>query len=410
MKFLFDLDGTLTRCETLPLIARTFGLEDQIGQLTQQTIKGDIPFVESFIQRVNILREIPVPDVRDLLASVPLHAALLDFIRQNIDDCIIVTGNCRVWVEALAQQIGCQLIASETSMVSDKIIKLTKIVKKEDVVRAFQAQGEQVVFIGDGNNDAEAMKLADVSIASGLIHMPARSVLDVCDYLIFDDATLARQLNQIRQQVPGYSLVLSCAGVGSRMGLGVTKTLLKLNDRLIIDSHLENFKDVEDFRIVVGFQAMRVVEHVIQHRLDVIFVFNHDYFNTKTGRSYYLGALHGREHAIEWDGDLLMHPQCIPEMLVASEFAAGSVVASDEPIYMTVEAGLVKDFNLAAGPSTYEWTGPCCLRKDKLSLNAQNVFDSLAENLPLPFKLVEAYDIDTYEDYVRVSSIVKEWT
>jgi HAD superfamily phosphoserine phosphatase-like hydrolase len=410
MKYLFDLDGTLTCCETLPLIAEKFGLVDEIKQLTEQTIKGDIPFVESFIHRVNILKKVPVSKVSEILMSVVLQESVVQFIKNNLENSIIVTGNCRVWVEPLAKRIGCQLIASETSMENGHIKKLTKIVKKEDIVRELQAQGEQVVFIGDGNNDAEAMRIANISIASGLVHMPARSVLDVCDYLIFDADTLARQLNQIKEPVSGYSVVLSCAGVGSRMGLGVTKALLKLNDKLIIDSHLENFKNVVDFRIVIGFQAMRLVEHVIKHRKDVIFVFNHDYFNSKTGFSYYLGAIHGREYAIEWDGDLLVHPKYISEMLVADEYAAGSVVTSDEPIYMDVENEKVQRFHINHCTDSYEWTGPCALKKQKLLATAQNVYDSLSEHLPLKFKQVEAYDIDTYEDYTRVSSITKDWS
>jgi HAD superfamily phosphoserine phosphatase-like hydrolase len=410
MKYLFDLDGTLTHCETLPLIAENFGLKDQISLLTEKTIKGDIPFVESFIHRVNILKQIPVSSICNLLSTVPLHETVVQFIKDNKKDCVIVTGNCQVWVQALADRIGCQLIASETIMQDDKIIKLTKIIKKEEVVKFFQAQGEEVVFIGDGNNDAEAMRLANVSIASGLVHMPARSVLDVCDYLLFDERALVRQLNQIQQLVPGFSIVLSCAGVGSRMGLGVTKALLKINDRLMIDHHLENFKEVTDFRIVVGFQAMRLIEHVIQSRRDVVFVFNHDYFNSKTGRSYYLGAVHGREHAIEWDGDLLVNPLHMSEMLVSHEYAAGSVVTSDEPIYMSVDGQQVTNFYLDAKDCVFEWTGPCSLRKDKIPSDAQNVYDCLSQNLPISFKLVEAYDIDTYEDYIRVSVIVKEWT
>lgn len=409
MKYLFDLDGTLTKCETLPLIAEKFGLKNEIDNLTRQTIKGDIPFVESFIQRVNILKAIPVSAVCELLSNVLIHDSVVHFIKENANDCVIVTGNCRVWVQALADHIGCKLIASETDVVDDRITKLTHIVKKEDVVRSFQAQGEDVVFIGDGNNDAEAMRLANISIGSGLVHMPARSVLDVCDYLVFDENALVRQLTQIDYLVPGYSVVLSCAGVGSRMGLGVTKTLLKLNERLIIDHHLENFKNVVDFRIVLGFQAMRLIEHVIQIRRDIIFVFNHDYFNSKTGRSYYLGAVHGREHAIEWDGDLLVHPRHMPEMLVADEYAAGSFVTSDEPIYMSVKGENITDFYLDKRDGGFEWTGPCSLKKQKLAPDAKNVYDSLAMNLPIRFKLVEAYDIDTYEDYQRVSAIVKDW-
>ena len=72
MKFVFDLDGTLTRQETLPLIAGHFGLEEDIAALTQSTILGHVPFVESFIQRVNILGKQSVSDINDILGSVEL--------------------------------------------------------------------------------------------------------------------------------------------------------------------------------------------------------------------------------------------------------------------------------------------------------------------------------------------------
>ena len=53
------------------------------------------------------------------------------------------------------------------------------------------------MFIGDGNNDVEAMRLSDISIASALTHMPSNGVLSVADYLILDEETLCRQLNQL---------------------------------------------------------------------------------------------------------------------------------------------------------------------------------------------------------------------
>ena len=54
MKFIFDLDGTLTLCETLPEIAQAFHMEDKINALTVQTIRGEMPFMEGFIRRVNL--------------------------------------------------------------------------------------------------------------------------------------------------------------------------------------------------------------------------------------------------------------------------------------------------------------------------------------------------------------------
>lgn len=44
MKFLFDLDGTVTSQETLPLISDYFGCAEQIAELTARTIAGNVPF------------------------------------------------------------------------------------------------------------------------------------------------------------------------------------------------------------------------------------------------------------------------------------------------------------------------------------------------------------------------------
>lgn len=70
MKFLFDLDGTVTSKETLPIIAEHFGVQDQIAELTHHTVQGNVPFVESFIRRVNILGRFSVSEISDLLARV----------------------------------------------------------------------------------------------------------------------------------------------------------------------------------------------------------------------------------------------------------------------------------------------------------------------------------------------------
>ncbi|MDE7011709.1 MAG: phosphoserine phosphatase, partial [Mailhella sp.] len=73
VKFIFDLDGTLTKKETLPIISDYFSLQEKIEELTTQTVQGNIPFVESFIRRVSILGKCPVSEVSELLAKVELH-------------------------------------------------------------------------------------------------------------------------------------------------------------------------------------------------------------------------------------------------------------------------------------------------------------------------------------------------
>ena len=196
-KFIFDLDGTVTSQETLPLISKHFQIQEEIDELTKQTIQGNIPFIESFIRRVYILGKLPINEVADLLENVSLYPKVVEFIRAHSEDCVIATGNLECWIHKLAKKVGCCCYCSDGEIESNRVKKLTHILRKENLVERYKSEGEKVVFIGDGNNDVEAMRLADVSIASGITHMPAKSVLSITDYLVFSEEALCRQLNQL---------------------------------------------------------------------------------------------------------------------------------------------------------------------------------------------------------------------
>ena len=197
MKFLFDLDGTITAQETLPVIARLGDVSDRIDQLTRETIQGNVPFIESFIQRVNILKDIPVSLISDTLAQVPLYEGVRRFIAEHADDCVVVTGNLSCWCEGLFTRIGCKCFSSEARVENDTVVKLLSILRKETIVETYQSQGEKVVFVGDGNNDLEAMRQADIAIAAGLTHNPANSLFAITDYMVFNETALCRVLDQL---------------------------------------------------------------------------------------------------------------------------------------------------------------------------------------------------------------------
>lgn len=197
MKFLFDMDGTITSCETLPIISAHFKISEEIDELTKETVKGNIPFIESFIRRVNILGKLPVSEVSNLLETVPLYHKISSFIQTHRADCIVVTGNLRCWCDKLSKKIGCQSYFSEALVEDDKVQKIESILRKEQIVDMYKALGETVVFIGDGNNDLEAMRHANISIATGLTHTPAKSLYAIADYIVFNEEALCRQLNQL---------------------------------------------------------------------------------------------------------------------------------------------------------------------------------------------------------------------
>ena len=410
MKFLFDLDGTVTSEETLPIIANHFNCVEQISELTAKTVQGNVPFIESFIRRVNILGAYSVSETTRLLSEVPLYPAIAKFIEEHKEDCVIVTGNLTCWCEGLFKKIGCQCYGSEALCEDDKVVKLKTILRKEQIVDQYKALGETVVFIGDGNNDLEAMRHANVSIATGLTHNPAQSLMSICDYVIFNEQALVRQMRQLCGEYDDEkSVVISCAGIGSRLGLGLTKALVHINGNSLISWQLKLFKDVKDVRIVIGFQGGEIIEEVRKYRDDVIFCYNHRYFETKTGASYYLGARHANHETLEWDGDLLVHPDEVKKLLATSgEFICYADKTSDDAVFVqTNENGDVLCFSREQGD--YEWTGPACMNKQHLIYSTQNVFNMFEPYCPMKGIKVRAYDIDTYNDYIRVSEITKDW-
>lgn len=205
------------------------------------------------------------------------------------------------------------------------------------------------------------------------------------------------------------SIILSCAGIGSRLGLGKTKALMDICGKSLISWQLENFKNIEDLRIVVGFQAAEVIREVRKYRDDAIFVYNRDYFHTKTGYSYYLGAKDANQLCIEWDGDLLVHPDDVEKLLAEpGEFIAYSDKTSDDAVMLSTN-GSTEVVGFSRSKGDWEWTGPCCLSREKITANEGHVYNILEKHLPIKGIHIKAQDIDTYEDYLRAIEFVKSW-
>ena len=205
------------------------------------------------------------------------------------------------------------------------------------------------------------------------------------------------------------SVVISCAGIGSRLGLAKTKALIKIKDKPLIVWQLEMLKNVRDIRIVIGYQANDVIKEVLQYRTDVTFIYNHNYFENKTGSSFYLGARHAGDYVMELDGDLLVHPDDMAKLLnINEEYIAFSNKQSEDGVFVKLnENQEVVSFSDINGD--FEWTGPAVLKKEKINYTSGHVYNIIENYLPIKGIKIRACDIDTYEDYKRALEFIKEW-
>lgn len=196
--FCFDLDGTVTRKEVLPIIASELGLAEEIGFLTEMTIRGQIPFEMSFRLRCRLLAEIEVDTVARIVEQVPLEEPIADFIRAHPKNCYIVTGNLDVWIARLAANLGCGVFSSTALVRPDgRLGALTHILRKSTPIHELGGRYKRIVSIGEGFNDLPMFEEADIGVAYGGVHPPARELVNNSTYVIEDGATLCRLLNTL---------------------------------------------------------------------------------------------------------------------------------------------------------------------------------------------------------------------
>lgn len=188
--FLFDLDSTITKLEILPEISKIVGAEAEMRRLTEDSMKGVIPFKYNFLKRVELLKNIDVNLVDRLVSQIPLNDAVVDFISSNRNRCYVVTGNLDVWIKGLMKKIGMEehCLCSRTMVYDNRIQSVISVLDKAKEVEQFV---RPFVAIGDGDNDSEMARLSNIAIGFGGVRDIAPSLLANIDYAFTDERLLA---------------------------------------------------------------------------------------------------------------------------------------------------------------------------------------------------------------------------
>jgi phosphoserine phosphatase len=195
--YCFDLDGTVTSQELLPLMAAELDLYEEISALTQATISGLIPFERSFKLRCKLLSDVPIKKVQDVANKVKLNETIIKFIKKNKENSCIITGNIYEWIEPIVEKLGCKIFCSKGKFDNGKLKGLEKIIDKGQIIKTLKQNNTSVVSVGDGMGDVLMFQESDFSIAFGGVHEPIETLMKVSDFLVYDEDSLCRLLNTL---------------------------------------------------------------------------------------------------------------------------------------------------------------------------------------------------------------------
>ena len=196
--FCFDFDGTITRAEVLPIVAREIGLYEEFRVLTKATIEGILPLYGSLKLRFKLLENIPVSEIEMIiLEQVPLHEELLRFLNENAGDCCVITANLDSWLRGLiGKRLQCPVFASRTTVRHDRVCAVD-FIDKRAVVRRLGQERDEVVVVGEGVGDAGMFEEADVGIAFGGVHAPVESIVEHSNFVVNSEVGLCKLLRTL---------------------------------------------------------------------------------------------------------------------------------------------------------------------------------------------------------------------
>lgn len=175
---MMDMDSTAIQIECIDEIARLAGVGDEVAEVTERAMQGELDFSESLKARVGLLAGADAAILQQVLDTLPLMPGLTSLARklQAMDwHVAIASGGFTFYANHLKDSL--RLIAVYANQLEIKDGKLTGKVKGPVVDAKYKAQAlvklaeflnipiEQTVAIGDGANDLKMLKKAGLGIA-----------------------------------------------------------------------------------------------------------------------------------------------------------------------------------------------------------------------------------------------------
>lgn len=199
----FDCDSTLSRIEGIDELAKRVGLGDEMAQLTDLAMNGQVALEEVYGERLTLIR--PDRDAIDWLSKKYIDelvdgvSEVFSKLLENGKQVHIISGGIRQAILPMAEQLG--LSSGQVHAVEvlydddggylgfDEESPLTRNGGKAEICRYLSNGQASLVMIGDGQTDLESKQAGAYFIGFGGV-VERESVVAEADYYIHGSSLL----------------------------------------------------------------------------------------------------------------------------------------------------------------------------------------------------------------------------
>jgi phosphoserine phosphatase len=174
----FDMDSTLIESEVIDELAREAGVGEQVAAITEQAMRGELDFDESFRQRVAQLKgldEAALERVRQRISLTEGAERLISTLKALGYRTAILSGGFTWFGRWLQERLGIDHVHAneleiEDGQVTGRVVgRIVNGARKAELVREIASKEgislEQVIAVGDGANDLPMLGIAGLGIA-----------------------------------------------------------------------------------------------------------------------------------------------------------------------------------------------------------------------------------------------------
>jgi phosphoserine phosphatase len=174
----FDMDSTLIEAEVIDELAAAAGVGEQVAEITERAMRGEIDFTESFHERVALLKGLNGDVLQEIAERLPITEGAERLIR-NLKSLgyttVILSGGFNYFGNYLKDKLGIDYVFANELDMEDGVVtgKVTGTVvdgnRKAQLLREIaEKEGirlEQTIAVGDGANDLPMLSIAGLGIA-----------------------------------------------------------------------------------------------------------------------------------------------------------------------------------------------------------------------------------------------------